>query len=66
MLQTRWRENADHQSLDFWKTFFEYVNQSDFLTGRSGAWSNCNFEWLITQGNFVKVIEGNYENRGAA
>lgn len=64
-LQARWRENPDRQNIDWWKGFFDYVNASDFLSGRSGKFS-CDLEWLTTSGNFVKVIEGRYENRSAA
>ena len=61
-LQARWREDEKRQDLDYWKRFFEYVSRSDFLCGRVGDFQ-CSFEWLVNAGNFVKVIEGNYENR---
>lgn len=38
------------------------VEASDFLSGRNGGWK-ANFDWLINQNNFVKVLEGNYENK---
>lgn len=63
-LQTRWREDENRQSLDFWKRFFEYVSKSDFLCGRSGTFQ-ATLEWLVNSSNFVKVVEGNYENRKA-
>lgn len=40
---------------------FDAVARSDFLSGRSGAW-RCSFDWLLNQTNFLKVLEGNYEN----
>jgi uncharacterized protein YdaU (DUF1376 family) len=61
-LQSRWREDKKRQSLDYWKRFFVYVSQSDFLCGRSGTFK-ASLEWLVNSGNFVKVIEGNYVNR---
>jgi hypothetical protein len=36
---------------------------SDFLSGRNGKWTGCNFDWLINENNMVKVLEGNYENK---
>ena len=47
-------------SLDDFKKVFELTQASDFLSGRSGAWTNCNFDWLIRPNNFVKVIEHTY------
>lgn len=65
-LRARWREDAERQSLDYWRDFFTYVAQSDFLTGRNGQWQGCDFEWLLEASNHLKVTEGKYENRSAA
>lgn len=64
-LQQRWRENTKHQSLDFWRKFFEHIKESQFLTGRVHGRDGklpflATLEWLIRANNFVKVIEGNY------
>ncbi len=69
-LQARWRESPKHQSLDFWRRFFEHVSESEFLTGRAPTAPGrdpfvVSLDWLINPTNFVKVIEGNY-HRGAA
>jgi hypothetical protein len=61
-LQSRWREDEKRQSLDYWKRFFVYVSQSDFLMGRKTEW-RADLEWLVNSSNFVKVIESKYENR---
>src|SRR5690606_35925549 len=42
---------------------FKKAESSDFLSGRSGKWSGCNCDWLINYNNFIKVIEGTYDNR---
>ena len=68
-LQARWREDKRHQSLEYWERFFNYVKESDFLCGRAKPKPGerpfrADLEWLITQGNFVKVLERKYENRG--
>ena len=39
---------------------FTFAEQSDFLSGRNGKWSNCGFDWLVNYNNFIKVLEGNY------
>lgn len=45
---------------------FKAVESSDFLTGRSGKWVGCSFDWIIKPENLTKIIEGNYDDcRGA-
>ena len=43
---------------------FESAERSDFLSGRSGKWTSCGFDWLMKPSNFIKVLEGQYENKG--
>ncbi len=43
--------------------YFRMVEQSDFLTGRSGNWNGCNFDWILNPNNLTKIIEGNYNNK---
>jgi hypothetical protein len=54
---------SETEALAWFGKFFDAVSQSDFLTGRSGQWSACNFAWLVKADNFAKVVQGNYENR---
>ncbi len=42
--------------------FFNTVEASDFLTGRSNDWT-ANFDWIIKESNYVKIVEGNYVNK---
>ena len=42
---------------------FTKVEESDFLTGRTGKWSGCGFDWIMTAPNLTKIIEGNYDNK---
>ena len=65
-LKARWLESPECQTLEYWDRFFTYAAASDFLSGRSGKWESCDFEWLIEASNHVKVIEGKYENRAQA
>ena len=70
LLRSRWKEKPERQSLDWWRDFFQYVAQSDFLCGRvagrngNAPWQS-DLEWLVRPSNLVKVIEGKYENAGA-
>lgn len=43
--------------------YFIAIEQSDFLSGRSGKWTGCNFDWALNPENIAKVIEGNYINK---
>jgi predicted phage replisome organizer len=57
---SRWKE---YQDIEFWTQLFTEVNESDFLSGRSGAWTGCSFDWIIKPNNLQKIIEGNYKNK---
>ena len=46
------------------ETLFRRVQASDFLTGRKTDWK-ASFDWVFDNGkNWVKVKEGNYDNKG--
>lgn len=66
-LRTRWREKPARQSIEWWRRFFGYVSESDFLMGRvigkDGRSFEVSLDWLIAPKNFVKVIEGTYHNQ---
>lgn len=63
-LNARWNESVVHQDLDFWSDFFKLVAASPFLMGQTEGRNSkpfrAVFDWLIAPGNFVKVIEGNF------
>lgn len=44
----------------WFKRYFEYVADSDFLSGRSGRFQACDLGWLVTASNFEKVLSGKY------
>lgn len=44
---------------------FRRAENSDFLSGRNGNWNGCSFDWLMKPANFLKVLEGNYENKSS-
>lgn len=53
------------QAIAWFTWFFESVAASDFLTGRSGGWGKCDLAWLMKRENFMKVVQGNYDNKPA-
>lgn len=56
--------HEDHSSIDWWKSYFDYIANSDFLTNQTASESNpnwkCDLEWLTNINNFAKVVEGKY------
>ncbi len=44
------------------RNIFLMVQESDFLTGRSGKWGKCSFDWIVNKKNALKILEGNYGN----
>ena len=54
-----------NNSFDDFKKVFEKAEASDFLKGLKNSdgrdWK-ANFDWLMKEANFTKVIEGNYDN----
>ncbi len=57
----RLREYPEDELL--WVDYFKMVESSDFLTGRNGKWTSCNFDWLMNENNIIKVLEGTYNNK---
>lgn len=51
------------EALAWMGRYFAYVAESDFLTGRNGKFSSCDLGWLVNEGNFAKVLQGNYDNK---
>lgn len=49
-------------TIEQFKQMFEMAEQSDFLKGANNRNWSANFDWLIKDANFAKVLEGNYSN----
>ncbi len=62
-IRTRWRTYPD---MDIFRRLFKKAQESDFLSGRSGRWTGCNFDWLLKEANMIKVLEGCYDNKDNA
>lgn len=48
------------EGIAWFEKYFARVAASDFLTGRNGAWTGCDIEFLMTQSKFISVLEGRY------
>ena len=48
-------------TLEEFEAVFTAAEASDFLSGRSGKW-RANFDWILEQRNWQKVLEGAYPN----
>lgn len=70
MLRSRWLDSEKRQNLDWWRKFFTYLTESDFLMGRVHVQDRKTFEvsldWLLKQDNFVKCLEGKYHAKDKA
>lgn len=62
-LQACWRDK-DRQSLDWWRDYFMKVRGSPFLIGDNPRGWKVDLEWLTTESNLVKVLEGKYNGNG--
>lgn len=52
------------EAIEWFGRFFDAVNESDFLSGRTGN-GKFDLSWLMKRENFMKVVQGNYKNKGA-
>lgn len=59
-VRARWRASPD---FEVFSSVFQKAEESNFLSGRSGQWAGCSFDWLMNESNMLKVLEGNYDNR---
>lgn len=44
----------------WFQRYFEYVADSDFLSGKNGKFQACDLGWLVKAENFEKVLSGKY------
>ena len=55
-LEARWREDKQHQTLEFWQEVFNVIRQDDFWMGRTG-WTKATFDWFLEPRNFQKIYD---------
>jgi uncharacterized phage protein (TIGR02220 family) len=61
----RARFNQGYTIEDF-KRLFELAEASSFLKGGNSRNWSATFDWLVSDGNMAKVLDGNYSDRGKA
>lgn len=49
--------------IDTIKEVFEKAEASDFLKGRNNRNWSADFDWIMTDGNFSKILDGKYDNK---
>ena len=53
-------------TLDDFQTLFEKAEASDFLKGKNKRNWSATFDWLVSDSNMAKVLDGNYDARKEA
>lgn len=65
-LKDKGKEPTEENLLDYFALFFNEVSKSSFLCGkverRVGRPFMANFDWIMKKSNFIKIIEGNYND----
>jgi uncharacterized protein YdaU (DUF1376 family) len=62
LIKSRYAEGG----LELIEEAFEKVNKSDYLNGRTGNSWQATFDWVLKAENWVKVLDGNYDNKGTS
>ena len=57
---------ANGYTVDSFRELFQRAQASSFLKGKNDRNWQATFDWLIKDSNMAKVIDGNYEDKGAA
>lgn len=58
-----WGGDTPEAMLNATRELFRRIEGSDFLTGRTGKWK-ASFDWIFeSRSNWIKVMEGNYDNK---
>jgi hypothetical protein len=58
---------TEQQGLEYFEGYFNWIEQSDFLCGRTGGDRPflATIDWILKPANFTKIIESNYHRRAA-
>lgn len=59
------RAQAKRFPLDDWLSVFRKVEQSPFLRGTNDRGWRCDFDFILSEGNFTKILEGKYDRQQA-
>ena len=50
-------------TVEQFKTMFEMAEASSFLKGQNARNWQANFDWMVKDGNFAKILDGNYSDK---
>ena len=50
-------------TIEQFKEVFEKAEASDFLKGANNSDWQANFDWMLKDANFAKILDGNYDNK---
>lgn len=50
-------------TVEQFKTMFETAQASSFLKGQNARNWQANFDWMVKDGNFAKILDGNYSDK---
>ncbi len=56
---------AKRFSIDDWLAVFRRIEQSPFLRGTNDRGWRCDFDFILSPSNFVKILEGKYDRQQA-
>lgn len=59
------RAQGKRFSIDDWLSVFRKVEQSPFLRGTNDRGWRCDFDFILSEGNFTKILEGKYDRQQA-
>lgn len=55
----------DNRSMDELKEVFVKAEASDFMKGINDRKWRATFDWMMNDNNMAKILDGNYDNKGA-
>ena len=58
------KSDPKRQEPEWWQKYFEAVRESSFLLGKGPRGWRANIDWLLKEGNFLKVKEGHHADKG--
>ena len=58
--------STEAEAIAWFADFFARVGKSSFLTGHNDRKFQASLQWVLKAENFMKTLQGNYDNRGAA
>jgi len=62
ILRTRWKEEPERQTITWWESYFKYIHESAFLTGRETDFT-ADLEWVVRPKNMTKILNGRYHKQ---